>query len=83
MNFIRSINLNQINDLIKSASEWVILALPGLFKVNAEVIASKYSAGFENLKVIRTCSENIIRHGYGEIEAILAKLYGLTTEELR
>ena len=70
MNFIRSINSSQLNDLIQSASERVILALPGLFKVNAEVIGSKYLSGFRNIKVILNCSEMIIRQGYGEINAI-------------
>lgn len=70
MNFITSINSVQLNDLIQSASERVILALPGLFKENIKVISSRYEAGFKNIKVIVNCSEKIIRQGYGEIEAI-------------
>ncbi len=70
MNFIKSLNSNQLNELIKSASERVILALPGIFKENMEVINSKYSSGFKNIKIVLNCSEKIIRQGYGEIEAI-------------
>jgi hypothetical protein len=71
MDFIRSINSSQLNELIKSASDRVILALPGLFKENSEVIALKYSSGFKRIKVILNCSEKLIRQGYGEINAIL------------
>ena len=70
MNFIKSINSSQLNDLIISATERVILALPGLFKENAEAIVSKYLNGFKNIKVILNCSEKLIRQGYGEIVAI-------------
>ena len=52
MDFIKSINSNQLNDLIKSASERLILAIPGLFKENMEVICSRYSAGFKKIKIV-------------------------------
>jgi len=70
MDFITSIDSSQLNVLIQSASERIILALPGLFKENMKVIESKYLSGFKDIKVILNCSEKIIRQGYGEIGAI-------------
>jgi hypothetical protein len=70
MEFIRSINSAQLNSLIQSASERVILAIPGLFCENQKVIESKFLSGFKNIKVILNCNETIIRQGYGDIESI-------------
>jgi hypothetical protein len=70
MNFIKSINSKQINELIQAGSQRIILSMPGVFVETAKQIIDKYKAGFKNIKVIINCSEQLIRQGFGEIKAI-------------
>lgn len=70
MSFIRNNNSAQLNQILSGASQRIILALQGIFIKTANEIIKKYPAGFINIKVIISCSENIIRQGYGEISAI-------------